>query len=117
MDCGLVAEREYFKRECEPSDGWRWPFFYSDRCPRCWLIKDQRDALKRRVFNIREILTIAKARCVACGNMENLDLDHIIPLNDLGGNDISNIQILCRSCHKRKHEILKLHYKRGIEID
>lgn len=46
--------------------------------------------------------------CKTCGedNPAKLDMDHIIPLGKAGGtNDIGNIQVLCKTCHRHKHTI------------
>ena len=41
-------------------------------------------------------------RCVACGQIAELTVDHIIPVSMGGGNDINNIQPLCMSCNASK---------------
>lgn len=40
--------------------------------------------------------------CRFCGSTENLEADHIIPLARGGANELDNLQILCRSCNRRK---------------
>jgi hypothetical protein len=47
-------------------------------------------------------------RCASCGQsfeIEDLDADHIIPWHEGGRTDTSNGQMLCHSCHKKKHNI------------
>ena len=41
-------------------------------------------------------------KCVICGNTENLEVDHIVPLARMGTNDADNLQTLCRSCNRSK---------------
>lgn len=40
--------------------------------------------------------------CQCCGNYEDLEYDHITPYSCGGGSDVSNIQLLCRSCNRSK---------------
>jgi len=41
-------------------------------------------------------------RCCNCQTDKNLTLDHIIPVSKGGGDNIDNLQVLCRSCNSKK---------------
>lgn len=45
-----------------------------------------------------------KWKCGACRKLlgDLVDVDHIIPLSEGGGNESSNLQLLCVTCHARK---------------
>jgi HNH endonuclease len=53
-----------------------------------------------------------RGRCVACradlsgtlSTMSEEEYDHIVPLADGGLNDVTNIQLLCRTCNRRKRD-------------
>lgn len=41
-------------------------------------------------------------KCLACGSTKNICIDHVIPVDKGGENDILNYQPLCKSCNSRK---------------
>ena len=49
-----------------------------------------------------ELLKKAKHKCQACSSMEKLEVDHILPISKGGDGRIENLQILCRSCNRKK---------------
>jgi ATP adenylyltransferase len=54
-----------------------------------------------------EVLSRAKFRCELCGIMDSekaLEVDHIVPKNLGGADDISNYQALCYTCNAQKRD-------------
>ena len=54
-----------------------------------------------------EILKSAKFRCELCGisaEKKALEIDHIVPRNHGGTDDVSNLQALCSSCNAMKRD-------------
>lgn len=49
------------------------------------------------------ILEQSGHKCLKCGSIEKLTLDHIIPIAKNGRNDKNNAQVLCKSCNSSKH--------------
>ena len=53
------------------------------------------------------ILARAKGRCEACGissDEKAIEVDHIVPKNNGGSNDESNLQALCYTCNAQKRD-------------
>ena len=44
------------------------------------------------------------ACCAVCGSKDNLQLDHIITVSAGGKTEESNLQVLCKKCHREKTE-------------
>jgi HNH endonuclease/transposase IS116/IS110/IS902 family protein len=61
------------------------------------------------MLNLKPIINLGSIaptpQCATCGNQEKLVLHHIKPRSEGGGNDPSNLQILCEECHRRVHHI------------
>ena len=43
-----------------------------------------------------------KHRCVKCGTQTRLQVDHVVPVVEGGGNELGNLQTLCEPCHTDK---------------
>lgn len=50
----------------------------------------------------RSVMERDEYRCKHCGTCKDLTIDHILPRSKGGGNEIENLQTLCRSCNSKK---------------
>ncbi len=52
--------------------------------------------------------------CKCCGSSLSLEYDHIMPFSCGGGNEVSNIQLLCQRCNRSKSNscTCKVHNRR-----
>lgn len=69
---------------------------------------------KRRDYDVADVIARrehVKAECVRCGATENLECDHIVPVNAGGGHDAENLQTLCSKCHREKSAKEKSPYR------
>ena len=41
--------------------------------------------------------------CKHCGGMENIEVDHKIPLVKGGADEFNNLQYLCKECNREKN--------------
>ena len=51
----------------------------------------------------REVWRRDQGRCAKCGSRSNLEFDHVIPVSKGGGSTARNIELLCQSCNRSKH--------------
>ena len=51
-------------------------------------------------------------KCLKCGNINKLQIDHINPISRGGENKLSNLQTLCNSCNSKKRDNFK-DYRNG----
>lgn len=69
-------------------------------------LSNQRGQVKRSVSETRKkyVASNQNWKCGDCGNQLDytFEVDHILPLNEGGTNDIENLVSLCPSCHRKK---------------
>lgn len=56
----------------------------------------------------RQALERDRNRCVECGAIDDLCLDHIHPWSKGGPDDLENFQVLCRSCNSSKRDKVEI---------
>lgn len=52
--------------------------------------------------SVRHLIIKPDSCCVQCGSTERLELDHIIQVGEGGKNELSNLQVMCMRCNRRK---------------
>ena len=52
----------------------------------------------------KEVLCRDGNRCVRCGSVERLEVDHILNVAQGGTHHPSNLQTLCAGCHREKSQ-------------
>jgi hypothetical protein len=58
--------------------------------------------LKPEIYDLLLEREASFPHCVACGSLEDLTVDHIVPRRDGGKDELGNLQIMCRECNSRK---------------
>ena len=53
-------------------------------------------------YDLRNKVIKRDGKCVKCGSIERLEVDHVKPLYKGGNNALKNLQTLCNKCHKVK---------------
>ena len=49
-----------------------------------------------------KVLRRDEHRCTSCKSTENLEIDHVLPISQGGSSECDNLQVLCRSCNRKK---------------
>ena len=62
--------------------------------------KTHRKGIKKEIKD--EVWNRDNGECVECGSQKDLEFDHIIPYSKGGADSVKNLQILCRSCNRKK---------------
>lgn len=66
-------------------------------------IKKQEKWANRHIpSKVRKEMMNSDSCCAACGAKTKLEVDHIVPISKGGTSDRKNLQVLCRSCNRRK---------------
>ena len=75
--------------------------------------------LRRVKMNSREefeqnrtyYLNVLPKECANCGETNDLDIHHTVPLAKGGTNRISNLVMLCLECHGKIHDVNRVKHK------
>lgn len=92
-----VAEVELSDDQCHIFSPWMQSYIV-DRSTggmRAWIHRHRHDL-------IRKLKRRDGTGCRVCGTTENIAIDHKFPIVAGGTNDLSNLQLLCKSCNSRK---------------
>lgn len=57
-----------------------------------------------RTSEVIAAMLASNGRCVACGSVDELQVDHILPVSRGGTNDSDNLQMLCQPCNASKRD-------------
>lgn len=95
----------------------RWSAWENTQGPEYWEAKNRsvprektpqekrRDQATRRTHQLRPTLLARDGHaCKVCGSTIDLCIDHIVPVSKGGGDELDNLQVLCRSCNSRKRD-------------
>ena len=82
------------------------------RCPRCAAAHQAKTSKRRGTTTARgygslwqikaKALIATQPWCSNCGSESDLTVDHIVPRVAGGGDEVSNLQVLCRRCNSAK---------------
>jgi len=59
----------------------------------------------------KDLVRMYEKPCVFCGEHENIQIDHVIPIAKGGVHGIGNLQTLCQSCNSKKSDKYMMQFK------
>lgn len=93
-------------KECARASYRKWAKANPEKTRAARHLRRARLANAKGDFTAAEFLALCEHydnKCLCCGEIKKLTVDHVIPLSKGGDNDIHNIQPLCKSCNSKKH--------------
>jgi len=102
------------ERYCESKRKWR-----QLNPERHKIITRKRDSKRRAnkknngVFKVttKDTRKLYQKNCVFCGDHENIEIDHVIPIAKGGVHGIGNLQPLCKVCNSKKSDNYMMQFK------
>lgn len=89
------SEREYYVAQSLGCSEW------AKRIRKEHIAECRKEATKLRYGLIR---VFGSCQLCGCRDADNLELHHILPLQFFGDNDLSNLTVLCKTCHTMLHK-------------
>lgn len=59
-------------------------------------------------FSVEVLRNYFENKCDFCDSEEDLHLHHILPRSMGGKNELANIQLICRDCHLKVHQQIRI---------
>lgn len=59
------------------------------------------------------LINLLGTKCINCGGIENLEIHH--KDHDHNNNELNNLELFCKSCHRREHTRERIELKGGID--
>lgn len=69
------------------------------------VIKENRRSKENGKISSKDWTALLKKygnKCLACGSVKRITMDHVVPLSKGGKHHIDNIQPLCKTCNQKK---------------